>query len=101
MSDWRTYRPKAYCRSSGGGDYCQWCGRDLCDSRPCHWLQEARYALIPEAEIVAFGCATESNEARIYADAGLINPDPYHCEKWCRRSNCPFTLKESTDELVL
>jgi hypothetical protein len=92
--DWRTYRPPAYCR--GGGDYCQYCGRDLCDSRPCEWLQQARYALISEDEIAAFGC---SLEASVMEYAPECAPS-MKCEKWCRKSQCPFTMKEAADELV-
>jgi hypothetical protein len=99
--NWRTYKPKLYCRSFGGSDYCQWCGRDMCDSRPCEYLQEARYALIPEDEIIAFGCAFENAMAQAYAEAGIVDDDPFHCEKWCRKSGCPFALKDMVDELVL
>ena len=54
--DWRTYKPPVYCRSKGGSDYCQWCGRDMFDKSPCEPLELARLAMIPDDEVVAFGC---------------------------------------------
>ena len=93
--DWRTSRPKVYC--TGGGDYCGWCGRDMCSTAPCRWLQEARYALIPEDEIVAFGCNLEATVMGYAPDHAA----DMKCDKWCRRVDCPFTLKDAADELVL
>ena len=86
--NWRTYRPTALC-FFGGGDYCMYCGRDGCSSGPCEYLQNARLSLIPDNEIAAFGCSLES---------GLIADDiplehVWHCDKWCHKSKCPFTLK--------
>ena len=105
MSKLPDYLITRYCQSWGGSDYCQFCGGGMCSSDgkpiPCPEREASRLRNIPDAEIVAFGCSLESSTDQIYADAGLANDDPWHCEKWCHRSNCPFTLKEPADELVL
>lgn len=86
---WRTYRPAYYCRSYGGSDYCQWCGADMCgDNRNCEHLKRARLSLIPEDEVVAFGCNLEVQTLEFAPDQA----EP--CEKWCRSPSCPFTLKD-------
>lgn len=88
---WRTYKPESLCRPLGGSDYCQYCGADLCgDNRNCEHLQRARLFLIPDDEILAFGCSIENAATKDGIPLEMV----WHCKKWCHKPNCPFTLKE-------
>lgn len=67
-----------------GGDYCYWCGDDMCFvdmSKNC----EGRLRIIPRTvlleKILAFGCDKE-------AKGGAA------CDEWCLGAQCTVAFKE-------
>lgn len=71
------------------GDRCQHCDRLWKLSRvsePCPALEKVRIGLIPDDAIAAFGCDIEALQV---ADGDEAKP----CKRWCRRPECPYTLR--------
>ena len=74
-----------HCESKGASDYCRHCGKLIVTNGPCKVLEELRLKRIPEEEIAAFGCWTES----------LDPMEGVRCEKWCRSEHCPVSLHDA------
>lgn len=85
-----------HCESFGGSDYCRHCGRDMCTAtgKPniCYELERVRLSLIPDKEVLAFGCALEAACVEKHPD------DVIHCKKWCHRPECAFTLSGAMEQ---
>lgn len=66
------------CESNSASDYCMHCGNEPSTSRPCPSLERLRLKMIPDAEILAFGCQSDAD---------------MQCETWCHELGCAFSLK--------
>lgn len=83
-----------HCESKGASDYCMHCGRDIIDTAACDALERLRLQMIPDEEVTAFGCAFEAGDIAGKV-AGYHSEEITHCEKWCHRPTCPFSLRSS------
>ncbi|MDE2107095.1 MAG: hypothetical protein KGL39_58350 [Patescibacteria group bacterium] len=76
------------CEPKGASDYCCHCTREIGAPGPCPVLEKMRLDMIPDSDVLAFGCQHEASVISLGYPAEQAEP----CEKWCHRPECAVTL---------